>query len=438
MAPGSVFVGLDLNDAGIRTAFWNAGARRAEPLDAAAAGLHAFDVGFRRSSDRRAFESIFPVPAGWRPDRNGVLFKAVRHHLPSFREPAQSGDELQQAIALPALEYFRRQIAFGEVHASLAVPLEYMWDNCAALERSAHTAGFATCRSIAEPLAALLAYLPKWRDDPILWKQLAAGRGIWVVESRYWDLLVALIDVRHSPTSAKDRLEFTVLAGDCLEHFGAMARTTDDASLAGELRASVSRIMATTWSQPWTAETGSRPPLERANWIVGSGDGPFLETAVAAIAAELPGTPLVGDLSPNEIVASGAAVHSAIAGDQLPYRLSIARRSVLGVKVAAEGGLGFEPLVSASDEVPVDFERAFLIPGQLHDAPVEITVAAGLPGGDRCGALHTFVVAPQDLSRRDRAVLLVDGRLETAAEGRVRVRDAHTDKTLGQAEFRLL
>jgi hypothetical protein len=92
------------------------------------------------------------------------------------------------------------------------------------------------------------------------------------------------------------------------------------------------------------------------------------------------------------------------------------------------------PISVANDQPPFDFERAFEVPG-VADEQIEITLAAALPGGDRLGGVHTFLLERSELANRSHPVLVVEGSMGSWRRGSVLLRDGYSGAKLREAEL---
>jgi hypothetical protein len=423
-----LLAGLDWSDGNPGAAVWDAAAgeaRMVAPPDAP----RSLAVGFSevREDGRRLLQPTFPLPDDWQEDRSSLAFRHLKRSLTSFRNT-----EVAAFLARPVFQYWVRALG-APAHLSFSVPLDYPWDLCEVLCSAALEAGLQGASFISETLAPVLAFLPCWRNDRTRWALLEGGRSVWVIDCGLTDLNLALVYVARS----ENRLDFALLAGDCLEDLGSLAGAVEPTRVAAEVQKSFPNVCRAAFEKAWPNWSGPAPQLRRADWIIAAGEGENLAPALENLRA-LIGQPYVCDDVPAaEATARGAAVHAANQAGALPFRIgTVRRRPVLGVRARLPNNVHFIAITEPDDEPPFAFERALEVE-PTGGQPVEITLAAALPGGDRFGAVCSFVLEPRELAGSGRRALLVQGRLQDWSRGQAELRDLSSDARLAAMPFRL-
>ena len=385
-----------------------------------------------RREGRGYIEPIFPLPENFQEDSGALLFWELQKSLLTFRD-----EEAGKFIIKPVFGFWRRALGVGEFHLSVSTPVDYPWESSYTLRRAGLEAGFSTCAPVNELLASVLAHVPYWRPNDSRWRLLEAGRSVWVIDCGSRDLNLGVVHIQRR----EGRLDFALLAGDCLEGLGGLPAEPQPERVGAAIQKSVPNLIKAAFESPFPGWQGPSPELRRADMIVCAGAGanlaPAREALSARLRALLASPPLARqEVPPIEVVATGAAVHAAILGGQLPYQIGMMRRWIIGLRTQLPDDQTFVGITRPEDEPPFDFERAFKVPGRIENQ-IEVTLAAALPGGDRFAGLRTFVLKPEQLSTKEDPVLLVTGHLENWAHGEVQVRDAKSGVNLAGGSFRL-
>jgi len=437
-----VFAGLDWGSAKSSLAIWDATLGRPQIVPASPGKAYVpARVAFQEISrgGRRVVEPLFPLPDGWQEDSNSLEFWEIKNHFAAF------GDvDAQKAIARPVFDFWRRILGPNQTQLSVSVPLGYSWESSSTLSSAGSEAGFDRCEPVTELLATVLAYLPYWQKDSTHWGNLEGARSVWVIDCGSRDLNLGLVLVQRRPREVQQgpsRLDFALLAADCLEGFGARCPDAGPERVTAAVARSLPNLVKAAFERSLPDWQGSKPEAKRADWIVCAGGGAHLAPAKDAVKTQL--QPLLGNsplvwekIPPTDVVATGAAVHAAILGGQLPIRIGVARRWILGVRVELPEDQNFIEISWPDDEPPFDFERAFKVPGRA-EKPVAITLSAALPGGDRFVSVCTFQIEPGQFLNSQDPVLLVAGHLEDWAQGTVCVREVNSGTKLYEKAFRL-
>jgi len=392
-------------------------------------------VGFKETVEgtRRIISAIYPVADDFQEGSDSLCFYEAKRNLPAYGDA-----ETQEFIVKPVFDYWWRLLGGMEVRLSVSVPIDYSFETCQALQEAAKQAGFPANLAVNELLASLSAYVPSWYQDNVRWKNLESGRCIWVVDCGYADLNLGLVHAEQR----NNRLDFLFLAGDCLEDFGACWPDSDPEAVAVEIRKSVPNLIHAAFDKPWPGWQGQRPEARLADWIICAGGGPNLRPACEAMKACLGSilghqATVFESIPPAHVVAMGAAVCCAIHWGQLPYQIgTVHRRVVLGLRLKSQESKSFIPITNADREPPLSFERAFRLPVP-PTRPVEITLAAALPGGDRLVGLQTFVLGVEVLKSFISPIFFVQGELANWKQGRFQIIEAGSGKRLRESNFQL-
>jgi hypothetical protein len=420
-------MGVACGDAKVAAARWDGEVTAMAPAGTPTAP--SWTVGFRETSQggRMVLTGAFPVPADWVDAVATPVLSDLRVHLPAYGDP-----DVQAAIVEPMFEFWRRTAESQEADISVALPLEYPRSVAAAFERAAERAGFRHAWSIPEPVAALLACVPSWRQQPAIWPGPPAGRCVWVVEAAGHDLSLTLLHVRaaqHTRPRASVDLRVTLKASERLEH------PNGGETVAAVVARALSALRA-------TLDDDDRDESQPGSLVA----RPWLLVAAADAWPDAPGAQLrelLGDAvqvwtdpAPQEMYARGAAVHAAIAAGTLPVTLHVTRRSRLAVRTEAREGPGLVAVTDAGADPPVQFERAFEAP-LGSGADLDITLVAALPGGSREVPIATFLVRHSELTGDDRRIVIVSGQVTSWQQGEVEIQDGVSGRMLQRKEFEL-
>jgi molecular chaperone DnaK (HSP70) len=424
----AVFAGLDWGNFKIAMATWDAVARRPQMLAADGAKFLPADIGFE-VDDRRNAIAVYPA----NDSVDCLLFIDLKRKLTAFRDAA-----VAQFVVESLLKKWRTRIADSDVHCSISVPVDYSIRQCEIVQQAGLNAGFASCSYVNEALAAVLACIPGIIEDATKWRLLEGGRTVWVLDCGSVDLNLALIHVGRVDES----LNFSFLAGDCLEELGSSLSGSADAnteSVNRQFDESFPNMVEAAFGRAWPNWVGVRPELRKADWVIPVGGGANLNRALDALKRQIPDIQILGrNLESAEVVALGTCVHAAIQNGQVPYRIGVVRRRmVLGLR-SDTGDNRFIPISRPQDEVPFTFERAFALPDRTgNEAEVEITLAAAFPGGDRFGGIATCVLDRRKVSATEHPVLLLRGAMDSWEGGTVELYEMGSGTKLWEAPFQL-
>jgi molecular chaperone DnaK (HSP70) len=228
-----ISAGLDWGNAKTAMAHWDSVLGQAQTIATPGGEPYVLQrVGVRevQENGRLVPKAFFPVTESWTQEPESYVFEELKNHLPAFGD-----SEVSSFLARSEFEYWHKAFPQQNVGLSISVPIEYSWENCQALHKAAKLAGFPNTAHIDETIAAVLAYLPVWRQDDVRWRLLEGGRSVWVVDCGASDLNIGLIHVRrHSFRPGQDNFEFSFLAGDRLEHYGAQFSLSPE-TLSGDV-----------------------------------------------------------------------------------------------------------------------------------------------------------------------------------------------------------
>lgn len=421
-----IFAGLDWGTSKIAMATWDNERRCPELVSPHGADFLPAAVGFRRDNQRNAIP-IYPVD----DSSQELSFADIKRRLPSFRDSIAA-----RFIIESIFRNWRGYVSHTDVHCTISVPVDYSSRECDWVQQAGTSAGFTSCSYVSEPLAVVLACLPSLFSDRTKWGLLEAGRTIWVLDCGSIDLNLALIHV----VRIGDSLNFSFLAGDCLEELGSVfCDSPSPESVDRQFNESFPNVTNAAFARLWSNWNGPRPELRKADWAISAGGGANLSVAVDALRRRIPDLQLLNrGLESTALVAFGACVHAAIQGGQVPYRIGVVRRRMVLGLTTELGNARFIPISRAEDEVPFSFERIFELPKQASESnEIEVTLAAAFPGGDRFGGLATYIADRAKLGNEQAPGFLLKGRMESWEGGNVELYELGSGTKLWEAPFHL-
>ncbi len=416
------YMGLDIGNATIKAALFKPSESGAKTLASETAQETSSAVGFlpQRSGGVLSSTPIFPVDDSFEaahPD--GLLIPALKRTL----LPLTDRSEIE-SLMTPVFHHFRRQFEASEMALTLVVPAEYPVTLCVALTHIAVQSGFSSCSYVNELTAAVLSCLSRWRLDARRWAALASGQHIWILDSGAFDLNIALVKAERN----EDAISIYHLSGDCLRNFGSCNEDLlDEEAFQARFRNSLSSML----SLP------DEEIVPQNAWAICSGRGKMADKALAILREKYESVDQVSEqLIPTHVLVSGAAMHAAMLSGAAGLRFGVieARRR-LGMRVELEDGTNFLPFIHAGHRPPYEFEGVYRF--ETDSRPLEITLAAALPGGERSASILTFILNKQDLSTLPPVGIIVRGSLDTWVSGRVNVHDLHNGARLKESIFRL-
>jgi hypothetical protein len=142
----------------------------------------------------------------------------------------------------------------GEFHLNVSTPVEYPWESSDTLRRAGLKAGFSTCISVDELLASVLAHLPYWRQTDTRWRLLEGGRFAQVISSGSINLNLALVYILRR----ESRLDFVLMAEDCLEGFGAHPVGPQPERVAAAIQKSMPSLIKAAFERPFPRWQGPK------------------------------------------------------------------------------------------------------------------------------------------------------------------------------------